>query len=171
MSAAPHDEPEEPDLTAMLDLVLQLVMFFIAVAHIDNEQKDQSVVLPQASIARSIAKDYSKIVIINVIPVGDGDDGVFTGGPVKRVKYSVFEGYNTSEYTDVRQLRTVLESKFNADKLNTPPTDWEAGKGRSLIVLRAHKDCNFRQVFGVMTTARSVGFRDVQLRANITKSA
>lgn len=170
--AAVHDEPEEPDLTAMLDLVLQLVMFFIAVAHIEKEQQNQSVVLPQASLARSLTKDYTKVVIVNVVPAAtDPDDAERMASdpnaPVKKVMYTVFEGYTNREYTDVGQLKDVFKNKFEADKKATPAADWEAGRGRSLVILRAHKNCNFKQVFGVLSAARGAGYTDIQLRANV----
>ena len=166
-----HDEPEEPDLTALLDLVLQLVMFFLAVARIDNEARNESVILPQASIARSLTKDYNKIVIINLYPAPPSDEEKATPDPnarVTKVLYSVFEGYTTREYTDLIEVKNALKSKFEADRdatIKKDKAEWEAGKGRSLIVLRAHRNCTFKQVHGVMTTAREVGFTEIQLRA------
>lgn len=168
MSAA-HDEPEEPDLTALLDLVLQMVMFFLAVARIDNEARNESVILPQASIARSLTKDYTKIVIVNLFPAPpDGDDPTAAPDPnarVTKVRYSVFEGYTTQEYSELIQVKNALNRKAEADKAATAKADWDAGKGRSLIVLRAHRNCTFKQVHGVMTAAREVGFTEIQLRA------
>jgi biopolymer transport protein ExbD len=163
-----HDEPEEPDLTALLDLVLQLVMFFLAVARIDNEARNESVILPQASIARSLTKDYNKIVIINLYPPPPSDEERAAPDPNARVTsvlYSVFEGYTTREYTDLIEVKNALKSKFEADQKGVPKADWDAGQGRSLIVLRAHRNCTFRQVHGVMTAAREVGFTEIQLRA------
>lgn len=159
---APHDEPEEPDLTAMLDLVLQLVMFFIAVAHIEKQQQNESVVLPQAGIGRSLTKDYTKVVIINAVPAGGDEPG---GG--KKVTYSVFEGYTTREYTDAAQVKGVLQTRFEADQKSTLPDEWAKGNGRSLIILRAHRECTFRQVYAVMTRVREVGYSDIQLRVNL----
>jgi biopolymer transport protein ExbD len=165
------DEPEEPDLTALLDLVLQLVMFFLAVARIDNEQRDQSVVLPQAAIARSLTKDYNKIVIVNLYPAPPvGADEKVRSDPnalVTKVRYSVFEGYSTRDYDDLIGVKDLLKDKFAADKRAAPPADWEAGRGRSLIVLRAHRNCTFKQVHAVLTAARDVGFTEIQLRAYV----
>lgn len=171
--AAGHDEPEEPDLTALLDLVLQLVMFFLAVARIDNEMRDQSVVLPQASIARSLTKDYNRIVIVNLYPApaGEDDKGADPNARRDKVRYSLFEGYSVREYTSLIQIKDALKSKFEADQKATPKADWDAGKGRSLIVLRAHKNCTFKQVHGVMTTAREVGYTEIQLRAYVAGAA
>ncbi len=165
--SAPAEEPEEPDLTALLDLVLQLVMFFLAVARIDNEQRDQSVVLPQASIARSLTKDYNKIVIVNMFPAPPATDEEKQGRRPPKVRYSIFEGYGVSEPQSLIAVKTNLQGKFEADQKAAKPADWDAGKGRSLIVLRAHKDCKFNEVFDVMTKAREVGFTEVQLRAYV----
>ncbi len=159
--SAPAEEPEEPDLTALLDLVLQLVMFFLAVARIDNEQRDQSVVLPQASIARSLTKDYNKIVIINMYPAPpQSEEEKQRNARASKLRYTVFEGYNTTEYTSDIQVRDKLKAKFDADQKST-------GKQLSLIVLRAHKDSKFEDVFKVMQATREVGFTDIQLRAYV----
>jgi biopolymer transport protein ExbD len=165
--SAPSEEPEEPDLTALLDLVLQLVMFFLAVARIDNEQREQQVELPQAAIARSLTRDYNKIVILNLFraPPDEGKPPPDPNSPISKVRYSLFEGYTTSEYGDLIEIKNALKSKFEADQKATPPAEWAEGKGRSLIVIRAHKSCSFRQVHSVMMAAREVGFSDVQLRA------
>lgn len=166
MSAA-AEEPEEPDLTALLDLVLQLVMFFLAVARIDNEMRDQSVILPQASIARSLTKDYNRIVIVNLYPASTKSDEERPRANGSNVKYSLFEGYTVREYTSLINIKDALKDKFEADKKATSAPDWETGRGRSLIVLRAHKDCTFKQVHGLMTTAREVGYSEIQLRAYV----
>jgi biopolymer transport protein ExbD len=169
--SAPSEEPEEPDLTALLDLVLQLVMFFLAVARIDSEQRDQSVVLPQASIARSLTKDYNKIVIINMYPASKATDEekakADPNARASKLKYTVFEGFTTTEYTSDIAVKNNLKDKFAADQKATKPDEWATGKGRSLIVLRAHKDSKFDDVFKVMQAAREVGFTDIQLRAYV----
>jgi hypothetical protein len=143
-------------------------MFFLAVARIDSEQRDESVVLPQASIARSLTKDYNKIVIVNLYPAPPQmEDEKQRNARYSPERYSVFEGYGVSEYQSLIEVKNNLKAKFEADKKLVSPADWDAGKGRSLIVLRAHKDCKFKQVFDVMTSAREVGFSDIQLRAYV----
>ena len=58
-----------------------------------------------------------------------------------------------------------MRRKYALDKERTKPADWEKGKGRSLIILRAHRDCNYKQVHDVMTACRRAGYTDIQLRA------
>ena len=112
----------EPNLIPLLDLVLQLVMFFLAVARIDNEMRDQSVVLPQASIARSLTKDYNKIVIVNLYPapLSEDDKGADPNARRDKVRYSLFEGYGVREYTSLVALKDALKSKFEIDQKATP---------------------------------------------------
>lgn len=165
--SAGHEEPEEPDLTALLDLVLQLVMFFLAVARIDNEQRQEQVKLPEAAIARSLTRDYNKIVILNLFraPPPPDKPPADENSPVTKVRYSLFEGFGTNEYPELIEIKNALKDKFEADKKATSEADWAAGKGRSLIVIRAHRMCSFKQVHDVMMAAREAGFSDVQLRA------
>ena len=146
-------------------------MFFLAVARIDNEQRDQSVVLPQASIARSLTKDYNKIVIVNLYPSPPATEEEKKTGRHSEVKYSVFEGYGVREYGSITEVKTNLKSKFDADEKAAKPADWKEGKGRSLIVLRGHKDCKFEQVFSVLKGSKSkeLGYRwiDYILRPDV----
>ena len=55
--------------------------------------------------------------------------------------------------------------RHDLDKARTKPAEWEKGKGRSVVVLRAHKDCSYKQVDDVMNVCRKVGYNNIQLRA------
>ena len=117
MAAAAEPSHNEPDLTAMLDLVLQLVMFFLLVAHIDREQKDENVTLPSATMARALNKDLSRVLLINVVPenVVAKKTGADAEQPdkakSKRAMYSVFGGVGFKEFTSTHICRqfTVLK--------------------------------------------------------------
>ena len=62
-------------------------------------------------------------------------------------------------------VQLFLKNQLDADKLRTKPADWDTGKGRSIIILRAHKDCTFKTVHDVMAACRRAGYGDLQLRA------
>ena len=43
----------EPDLTAMLDVVLQILMYFIVTANFIDQEKNPDLALPVAQVARA----------------------------------------------------------------------------------------------------------------------
>lgn len=169
-SAPAGDSHEEPNLTPLLDLVLQLVMFFMLIAHFENEQRNENVKLPVASVAKGLTKDQSKVLFINVLPPAVDEDSQ-TGQPkTNRATYTVFEGMTMREYTGRQQLKNYMTNQFKMDQATTAKADWDAGKGRSLVIIRADRGCTFKQVYEVMTTAREVGYGEVQLRAEVKQT-
>lgn len=169
--SASAEEIEEPNLTPLLDLVLQLVMFFMLVVHFENEQKNERVQLPRASVAKGLTKNHGKVLFVNLLPPEAAADSQ-TGRPTSnRASITVFEGTAMKEYTTLDQLRVYLEVQYKKDQATAKPEDWEAGRGRSLVILRADRGCNFKQVYEVMTTARGVGYTEVQLRAEVKQTS
>jgi biopolymer transport protein ExbD len=168
MATESHDEP---NLTPLLDLVLQLVMFFMLVVHFDNEQKNEKVKLPKASVAVGLTKDHSKVMFVNLLPAELPEDPQSDRPLSNRTTITVFEGTAMKEYTTLPQLKTYMQGQFDKDQRATDPTEWAAGKGRSLVILRADKRCTFKQVYDVMKTAREVGYAEVQLRAEVDKTS
>jgi biopolymer transport protein ExbD len=159
------DTYDEPNLTPLLDLVLQMVMFFMLVVHFENEQKNEKVKLPAASIAKALTKDHSKVLFINQLP--DTGDSETENRPSQRSLFTVFEKTAMRELTTLPQLKVYLQNQYERDEALTKKEDWAAGKGRSLVILRADKGCTFKQVYDVMTTVRSVGYTEIQLRAEL----
>jgi biopolymer transport protein ExbD len=136
----------EPNLTPLLDMVLQLVMFFMLCANFVMEQVNESIKLPTAIAAKALDKTTADYLILNV-----DERGVVTVGGETLDNAVKVQGY--------------LADRAALDKGRAKPADWEAGKGRSLVILRAHKDCPFKAVHDVMAGCRRAGYADVRLRA------
>src|SRR5262245_51734420 len=66
MAQAHHDEGGEPDLTAMLDVVMQLLMYFIMCVNFIEHETTAEVLLPEATQAKPISKDDSDVLFMNV---------------------------------------------------------------------------------------------------------
>ncbi len=168
--SAPSESHDEPNLTPLLDLVLQLVMFFMLIAHFENEQKNENVKLPLASVAKGLTKDHSKVLFINVLPPPIDEDSQTGRAKSNKATYTVFEGMTMREYTTRDQLKNYMRNQIAMDQATAAKADWDAGKGRSLVIIRADRGCNFKQVYEVMTTAREVGYGEVQLRAEVKQT-
>jgi biopolymer transport protein ExbD len=167
--SSPSEGAHEPDMTPLLDLVLQLVMFFMLVVHFESEQRNEKVQLPKAGIAKGLVKnDKERILFINVLPQRNEQTN-----EVSRTQaiITVFEGTAMKEYTNQVQLRDYLATEIQKDEKSAGSGVWATGKGRSVVVLRADKDCTFRHVYDTMTTIKTVGYSEVQLRAQVDKTS
>ena len=163
MSSAPggHDEVKcEPDLTPLLDMVLQLVMFFMLCANFIMEQTNESVKLPIAVSAKSINKSQDRMVFINLtFPDKPGEKSIldYSAGTTRIIMKST------------NNLKDELERRYKTDedlmRRKKKDADWAAGKGRSLIIVRADNRLDFKVVSEVMTAIRAANYSDVQLRA------
>src|SRR3954453_10778682 len=67
MSQSPENDTE-PDLTAMLDMVMQLLMFFIICAGIIKSEKNEDVKLPRSDEAHLIDAVDRESYFINLVP-------------------------------------------------------------------------------------------------------
>ncbi len=77
-----HGTDTDPDLTAMLDMVMQLLFFFIVCAGFIKSEKNEDVKLPESTEAHLINAVDTNSYFLNVIPynredmlrrVGEGD--------------------------------------------------------------------------------------------------
>src|SRR5438874_7097892 len=74
MSKSSSSETDtEPDLTAMLDMVMQLLMFFIICAGIIKAEKNEDVKLPRSDVAHGIDAVDRESYFINLVPFREED--------------------------------------------------------------------------------------------------
>lgn len=121
------------NLTPMIDVVFQLlIFFFVAASYEESEKKENEMptVLPQASEAMArIAKPRE--IIFNV----DKDGRIFLFGQV--MNYD--------------QIETALRQ---ADADNP---------GRSSVIVRGHEQCDLKHVVAVMNLCAKVGIKDCRI--------
>ena len=134
----------EPNLTALLDLVLQLLMFFLIVANFVMEQSNQDIKLPEATTAVPIDVDLKNVLAINV----DLDGKLVVAENEKLESPTLIEGYMKLQYGFFVRDRGELAAKTVA------------------VVVRGDNRANFEHIYRVMRAAKAAGFSIVQLRAN-----
>ena len=141
------DEIPEPNLVPLLDLVLQLVMFFMMCANFVMEENDQSIKLPLSQQAKPIADTGP-----DVLHMGIDQDGAVrvVGKPVLK--------------TDEEIVTFLRLDVYEANKRRA----LEKGDGevRTLVVIRADKNTDFEKVYRVMRQCQQAGLRKLQLRAD-----
>jgi biopolymer transport protein ExbD len=147
-------EVAEPNLTPLLDLVLQMVMFFMIVANFVSEQLNQSIQLPDATTAVPIDREVQNIIVLNV----DAD-----GNLLERSK----EGAADEKLDSQLKIQRWMNDTFAHYKDSRN----EKEAKEMTVVVRGHKDSSFEHIYRVMRAAKEAGFVNVQLRANRPQEA
>ncbi len=138
----------EPNFTPLLDLVLQLVMFFMLCANFVMEQSDDSIKLPEAVAAKALDKDVRETIFINL-----NAQGKVLLPPTERR-----EGEDMLE--NPLQLENYMKSKAAIEKRKTGKETPEA-----TIILRIDEKTQFKDTYPMMQACRKAGYSKVELRA------
>ena len=145
MSHGGSDSAAEPDLTPMLDLVMQLLMYFIMVANFIDQENTAEVLLPVAQMAKPISRDDADVLFVNV----DQDGKVLILGEAPKDLDA------TRLWLDNRALEAKTKSGDNSI--------------RTAIVVRAHRDASYDSVYRLMQACKDKGFKRFKLRAMIAE--
>lgn len=139
------EQSAEPNLTPLLDLVLQLVMFFMLIANFAQEDVNEKIKLPIATQAKPLAAKDQDLAFLNVTDAGD---------------------VVVKEQVD--PLRTPDQIAFYMRQIaKTYPKGEAQAKELIKVVVRADRETKFRDVHKVMTAIKAAGYRHIQLRAQI----
>jgi biopolymer transport protein ExbD len=148
----------EPNLVPMLDLVLQLIMFFMLVTNFIQDDLVTTIKLPTAIQAKPLDKSEDHVIFLNV----DKKGNVLLAKDPKPGDI----------LTNAIQVQNFLRGRMEYDVARKAREEKIGKPGRvSLVVIRADKDSHFKQVNDVMDACRRSGYTDVQLRAIVQNSA
>jgi biopolymer transport protein ExbD len=135
----------EPNLTPLLDMVLQLLMFFILCANFATTQVNENIKLPVMQSARPADKKDTELLFLNL-----RDDGTLEMlGQEPTKKPAAIRNY----------LRT-----YRDDTLRAQGTD-DIRHLKTVIVLRADRETEYKDVFQLLHWCKEIGFRKYQIRA------
>ncbi len=152
----------EPNFTPLLDLVLQLVMFFMLCANFVMDQTGVEIKLPEAVAAKAIDGDEQYVYYLNV-----NEQGKVIFPPGARPTDSTGKETETSDNPE--ELKVILRRRAEIDKRAAGPGNADKPL-RTLMILRVHKECPFEKTYGIMAACRSAGYLRVQLRAILHSS-
>jgi biopolymer transport protein ExbD len=141
----------EPNLTPLLDVVFQLITFFMLVINFSSENYDQRVRLPKADAAKPVeeeARVSEDRLVLNV----DKEGHLLIGGEVQPLH---------------KAIQTI---KHEADlvKLNLRAAGTKADPSGSLpttIILRVDRDASFSALYSLIKACESNGFRKFRFKA------
>ncbi len=142
MAHGGHGAPSaHPDLTPMLDLVMQLLMYFIMCARLMGVEVNPEIVLPDSQSARPLDKREGDILFVNVN--AEGKILVLGQDPMGIDDYKYWLGKRASE------------APKKGDKIQT------------VIILRADKATDYSMIYQTLQASRQMGFRYFNTRLTI----
>ena len=136
----------EPNLTPMLDMVFQLITFFMLVSNFKSASLDLSLKLPVLGSARPVdTQGTEDLLILNI----DKEGQLLVYGYARELEPYI-----------------ALEAKISRDKAKQDNSKFKATDDLpGTIVVRADKQTPFKQLNKVITTCQSKGFRKFALKA------
>jgi len=141
-----NEATAEPNLTPILDLVFQLITFFMLVISFKSAQLDMNLKLPVVASARPVDTDGPQDLLVFNLNA-DGQLTVY-GAPKNIDSYIAGEAH--ASYLVARQKNSDLEP---GDELPTT------------IVIRADRATPFRLLNRVIKACQDNGFRKFSLKA------
>jgi biopolymer transport protein ExbD len=141
----------DPNLTPLLDVVFQLITFFMLVINFSSENYDQRIRLPIAESARPIDDDQrisEDRLVLNV----DSDGHLLIAGEAQPLHKAI---QTIKHQADLVKLNLkAAGGKFDA-----------SGGLPTTIILRADRDVTFSSVISLIKACQSNGFRKFNLKA------
>jgi biopolymer transport protein ExbD len=161
-----QDNVCEPNLTPLLDVVLQLLMFFMMCVNFVTEQVSEEIRLPRSTAVKPVDKTDSDIMYINYKPFHESDfEGRYDQETLSDARLRFREGDPCVLVVGKKPMKLV-ELKFflkqeYEDKQKTMPD----GKVHTAIVIRADKDTDYVQVYEILHMCKAQGYTRLKLRA------
>jgi biopolymer transport protein ExbD len=141
----------EPNLTPLLDIVFQLITFFMLVINFTAENYDQRVRLPVAGSARPV-EDTQRVSEDRLVLNVDRDGHLLVGGQSQ----SLNEALQTIKHQADLVRLNIKAAGLKVDSVKGLPTT---------IVFRADKDATFASVMNLINACQVQGFRKFALKA------
>jgi len=168
MSHGGGEDSVDPDLTPLLDLVMQLLMFFIVNVNFVKEAVSQDIELPISSSAKAISKGDTGAIFINQ-----------KSGRNKRFFNSLSEK-NQARLRNAESIILVpglnpmspLEAKgWLRDRYADLAKRNEAKARETMIHFRPDGDLELNQLFLMMEFCKAAGFKNLKIRAKVKKES
>jgi len=163
MSHGGGDDNIEPDLTPLLDLVMQLLMFFIVTVRVVKEDTNQDVQLPESSSATLVIKADVDALFINQKSNRGGKFSKQLPMP-HRERLAKVESVilvQGRQPMDPLDLNVYLRDLHNRAEKEAGGAD----KVKTIIHFRADGDLDLGELFKVMNLVKTAGYTQLKIRA------
>jgi biopolymer transport protein ExbD len=145
-AAGESDVKAEPNLVPLLDVVMQLLMFFLICVNFSNAAFNESIDLPVSQTARPVEFGEDDMLVLNLNQYGHLE---VPGESQPRDTPAKINYYIKQQYQDAKRVAEA----GGRDKVKT------------LVILRADGRADYEQVYRVMRQCKNVGYTRLQLRA------
>jgi biopolymer transport protein ExbD len=165
--SSPSSEAE-PDFTPLLDVVLQLLMFFIMVVRFVPSQAGEMIKLPNATEGHLVEAADKDAIFLNLRPYEEK----FFRERYSQAEWANFPKSNFNEgdpciiimndawpYTLASLKRHLAELHGEAEK------NYTNGDIPTIIVIRADENTAYTTIYSLLKDCKSVGYRKLKLRA------
>jgi biopolymer transport protein ExbD len=144
------------NLTPMIDIVFQLILFFMVTSQFASADIDPRVKLPELDDSRTIKKELQLKTVINMMvdprEPKSGRLAYIKVGPLNITRLAV--GHDGGEFGVLREL---LQEQIDRIKK-------QGGEANQLtVILRAHADLAFGPIHEVFLTVSQLGITDIGL--------
>jgi biopolymer transport protein ExbD len=139
----------EPNLVPLLDLVLQLIMFFMLCTNFVMDQSSDQVKLPEAVSAKAIDKAQDEVIYLNINEKGQ----------LLIPSVELREG-DEPTLNNPNQIERYLKRRAEVEMART-----KKSKPEATIFLRIDKETEFGASYPVIKACRAAGYTSVELRA------
>jgi biopolymer transport protein ExbD len=131
----------EPNLVPLLDLVFQLIMFFMICVNFVSEQVNEDIKLPEAQSARPMEKSQVDVLFLNLDQTGKL---IVPGEEQPLVTLGQKQYYLRQQYADTKR---------------------KDGQVHTAIIVRADRNTNYGQLFELLHLCKQAGYRKMEIRA------
>jgi biopolymer transport protein ExbD len=141
----------EPNLTPLLDVVFQLITFFMLMINFSSDNYDRRITLPVAGSARPVEDDQTVSedrLVLNI----DSKGHLLMGGEAQPIHKAVQTIHHQAE---------LIRLNLKASRQKLDPS----GALPTTIVLRADREATSASVLDLIKACQSNGFRKFALKA------
>jgi biopolymer transport protein ExbD len=160
------DDIAEPDLTPLLDLVLQLLMFFIINVNFVSEQVSADIKLPSSESARPVNKADPAAIFVGQMIKSNEMMNKLTSKEKERLRNAdSLVLIPTQPPMSPAEAKSWLKDKFEfLTKLKGE------GKVDTIIYFRPHADLEYGEMVKLMNYCKVAGFTRIKVRAQIKRA-
>jgi biopolymer transport protein ExbD len=142
------------DLTPMIDIVFQLIIFFMVSLAFAESQAEARLILPAADMAKppdAVEKDMFTFNVVDLLARGPNGNLIFAGKPPY-----VVNGVYVSGEELLKRLK---------DEAELSRSESQDGKVQRGIIIRGDKDAAWAYILAAMKLCQEAGFTKVYLKA------
>jgi biopolymer transport protein ExbD len=148
VAASTNEIRAEPNLVPLLDLVFQLIMFFMVCVNFVTQQVNEDIKLPVAQSARPMDKTELDVLFLNV----DQNGKLMVPG-------------REQPLSTLPQIRVYLRQVYADAKRAAEEKGDNTGRVKTAVVIRADKRATYLRIFELLQLCKEIGYQKLQLRA------